>query len=129
MSNIPFQTIDWTAIEKVEHKGETGTSFWQTIQFSGLRIRLVEYSKDYLADHWCQKGHIVHCLEGEFVSELNNSENFILSKGMSYVVSDELSSHRSVSKKGVKLLIIDGCLLYTSPSPRDGLLSRMPSSA
>ena len=22
-----------------------------------------------------------------------------------------------------------GCLLYTSPSPRDGLLSRMPSSA
>ena len=24
---------------------------------------------------------------------------------------------------------IDGCLLYTSPSPRDGLLSRMPSSA
>ena len=24
---------------------------------------------------------------------------------------------------------IDACLLYTSPSPRDGLLSRMPSSA
>ena len=24
---------------------------------------------------------------------------------------------------------IEGCLLYTSPSPRDGLLSRMPSSA
>ena len=25
--------------------------------------------------------------------------------------------------------LLDGCLLYTSPSPRDGLLSRMPSSA
>ena len=24
---------------------------------------------------------------------------------------------------------LDACLLYTSPSPRDGLLSRMPSSA
>lgn len=115
MSNIPFQTIDWTIIEKVEHKGETGTSFWQTIQFSGLRIRVVEYSKDYLADHWCQKGHIVHCLEGEFVSELNNGENFILSKGMSYVVSDELSSHRSVSTNGARLLIIDGDFLKSQP--------------
>ena len=28
---------------------------------------------------------------------------------------------------GVRLIM--GCLLYTSPSPRDGLLSRMPSSA
>ncbi|HEY8657744.1 MAG TPA: DHCW motif cupin fold protein [Hanamia sp.] len=115
MSNIPFQTIDWTTIEKVEHKGETGTSFWQTIQFSGFRIRLVEYSKDYLANHWCQKGHIVHCLEGEFVSELNNGENFILSKGMSYVVSDELSSHRSVSTNGARLLIIDGDFLKSQP--------------
>jgi quercetin dioxygenase-like cupin family protein len=108
MSNIPFQTIDWTTIEKVEHVGGTGTSFWQTIQFTGLRIRVVEYSKGYLANHWCQKGHIVHCLEGEFTSELENGENFILTKGMTYVVSDELSSHRSVSKNGVKLLIIDG---------------------
>ena len=26
-------------------------------------------------------------------------------------------------------VVYQGCLLYTSPSPRDGLLSRMPSSA
>ena len=26
-------------------------------------------------------------------------------------------------------VLLNGCLLYTSPSPRDGLLSRMPSSA
>jgi len=50
MSNIPFQTIDWTTVEKVEYKGETGIAIWQTIQFSGLRIRLVEYSNGYLAD-------------------------------------------------------------------------------
>jgi len=111
MSNIPYQNIDWAVVEKVEHKGETGTAFWQTIQFSGLRIRLVEYSKGYLADHWCEKGHIVYCLEGAFVSQLKNGENFILSKGMSYVVSDGLSSHRSLSKDGVKLLIIDGDFL------------------
>jgi hypothetical protein len=113
MSNIPFQTIDWNKIRKTEHAGETGTSFWQTIQLDGLRVRIVEYSGGYLADHWCQKGHIVHCLEGEFVSELENGEKFTLNKGMTYIVSDNLSSHRSVSKSGVKLLIIDGEFLKT----------------
>ena len=111
MSNIPFQSIDWSKIEKTEHIGETGISYWQTLQFSGLRVRLVEYSAGYLADHWCKKGHIVHCLEGEFISELENGDEFLLKKGMSYIVSDNLSSHRSISKKGVKLLIIDGDFL------------------
>jgi hypothetical protein len=111
MSNIPFQTIDWTSVERIEYKGETGVAFWQTIQFAGLRIRLVEYSNGYLADDWCQKGHIVHCLEGSFVSELKTGENFILTKGMTYVVSDDLSSHRSVAENKVKLLIIDGDFL------------------
>jgi len=73
--NIPFQTIDWTTIPKVEYKGETGTATWQTVQFPGLRIRIVEYSKGYLADHWCRKGHIVHCLEGEFISELQTEKS------------------------------------------------------
>ena len=111
MSNIPFQTINWSTIEKVEYKGETGIAFWKTIQLGGLRIRLVEYSNGYLADHWCQKGHVVHCLEGEFISELGSGERVKLSKGETYVVSDELSSHRSVTKNGVKLLIIDGDFL------------------
>ncbi|WP_394759532.1 DHCW motif cupin fold protein [Flavobacterium sp.] len=108
MNPIDFQAIDWDNIPKTEHKGETGTSFWQTKEFNGLRIRIVEYSSCYLADHWCQKGHIVHCLEGDFISELENGEEISLHKGMTYIVSDNLSSHRSVSKDGVKLLIIDG---------------------
>ena len=109
--NIPFQTFDWTSIPKTEHKGETGIAYWQTIQFEGLRIRIVEYSVGYVADHWCKKGHIVHCMEGDFVSELIDGEKFILTKDMTYVVSDELSSHRSTTKNGVKLLIIDGDFL------------------
>ena len=111
MSNIPFQTIDWTTVEKVEYRGEQGVAYWQTLQFEGLRIRLVEYSKGYRADHWCQKGHIVHCLEGEFVSELSTGEKITLMKGQTYVVSDELSSHLSDSAQGVKLLIVDGDFL------------------
>lgn len=111
MSHIPFQTINWTSIEKVEHKGETGVAFWQTLQLGSLRIRLVEYSKGYLADHWCEKGHIVHCLEGSFITELSTGEKTTLSKNESYIVSDNLSSHRSFSENGVKLLIIDGDFL------------------
>jgi hypothetical protein len=106
--SIPFQSIDWTKLPKTEHKGETGIAYWQTTQFEGLRIRIVEYSKGYVADHWCKKGHIVQCLEGQFVSEMGNGEKFILTEGMTYVVSDELSSHRSVAENRVKLLIIDG---------------------
>lgn len=110
-SEIPFQSIDWSVIPKTIYPGEKGSATWQTIQFGGLRIRIVEYSAGYHADHWCRKGHIVHCIEGEFVSEMQTGERITLSKGMSYVVSDELSSHRSVSEAGVKLLIIDGDFL------------------
>jgi len=110
-SNIPFQTINWNDIDKTTHPGTTGSAWWQTLQFNGLRVRIVEYSKGYLADHWCQKGHIVHCLEGEFTTEMETGESFKLTKGMSYIVSDDLSSHRSITQDGVKLLIIDGGFL------------------
>ena len=111
MSNIPFQTIDWSTIEKVEYKGEAGVAYWQTTQFPGLRIRIVEYSQGYIADHWCEKGHIVHCLDGSFTSKLSTGENIVLSAGMTYVVSDHLSSHLSTTENGAKLLIIDGDFL------------------
>jgi len=111
MAGIPFQTINWNSIEQVEHKGVTGTSFWRMLQFDALRLRIVELSPGYLADHWCQKGHIVYCLKGAFESELETGEKFTLSEGMSYIVSDNLSSHRSYSKDGVTLLIIDGDFL------------------
>lgn len=112
--NIPFSNIDWEIIPKVEYAGETGVSFWQTVQFQGLRIRIVEYSAGYFADHWCQKGHIVHCLDGSFITELSTGEKLSLSQNQSYVVSDELSSHRSFSENGVKLLIVDGEFLKSS---------------
>lgn len=111
MECIPFQVIDWDHLDKTTHPGITGMAFWQTLQYKGLRLRVVEYSKGYLADHWCQKGHIVHCLEGSFTTELESGQTFHLTGGMTYVVSDELSSHRSATETGVKLLIIDGDFL------------------
>jgi len=111
MIPIPFHTIDWNSIAKTEHPGETGTAIERTLHYEGLQIRMVEYSANYFANHWCQKGHIVHCLEGTFVSELQTGEKFTLHKGDMYVVSDDMSSHRSTSAEGVKLLIIDGSFL------------------
>lgn len=111
MPEIPFQTIDWNQISKTEQVGETGITYSQTLEFGNLRIRKVTYSNNYTADHWCQKGHIVHCLEGEFITELENGQIFTLTKGMSFVVSDNVSSHRSISSDGVVLLIIDGDFL------------------
>lgn len=108
---IPFIKINWQKVEKIKYNGETGFAYWQTIQYNGLRIRMVEYSANYLADHWCQKGHIVHCLQGEFISELSTGEKDYFKAGDTYVVSDDASSHRSISENGVQLLIIDGDFL------------------
>ena len=108
---IPFQVIDWSKKANIEYIGETGSAFWKTLQLDELRIRVVEYTQGYLADHWCKKGHIVHCLEGEVISEMESGETTLLKKGMTYVVSDNLSSHRSKTISGAKLLIIDGDFL------------------
>ncbi|MFH0992611.1 MAG: DHCW motif cupin fold protein [bacterium] len=105
---IPFQTIGWDLLPATEYKGETGAAYWKTVQFGGLRIREVVYSENYKADHWCEKGHVIYCIEGEMVTELSNGSEHLLKKGMTYIVSNGASSHRTFSKSGVKLLIIDG---------------------
>ncbi|MFC2086145.1 DHCW motif cupin fold protein [Bacteroidota bacterium] len=116
--NIPFSTIDWSNIPKTEHKGESGVSYHKTIQFQGLRIRIVEYSANYIADHWCELGHIVHCLEGAFLCELKDGTNYTLTKGMTFVVSDDISSHRVTSENRAKVLIIDGDFLSYNPEKK-----------
>lgn len=108
---IPFQITDWSQIETTEHPGETGKALWKTILFGQLRVRSVEYSENYLADHWCSKGHIIFCVEGEMTTELNTGEQFVLKKGMSYQVSNEMSLHRTKTVKGAKLFIVDGDFL------------------
>jgi len=108
---LSFQTTDWSQISKTIHPGTTGVAYWQTLQFEGLRVRMVEYSPGYLADHWCTKGHIVYCIKGEMVSELQDGREFVLSAEMTYQVSDDVSSHRSKTLGGCLLLIIDGAFL------------------
>lgn len=111
MKKISFQIIDWNGMSKTISQGETGKSISQMIEYPGLRIRIVEYSAGYLANHWCQKGHIVFCIEGEVINEQENGDQFILKQGMSYIVTDDMSSHRSRTENKVKLFIVDGDFL------------------
>lgn len=107
MKNIPFSLTDWSKIQASEHPGETGKAYWRTLQFDAIRVRLVEYSPGYLADHWCKKGHILFCLEGELHTELEDGRKFVLTPGMSYQVADQAEAHRSSTQTGVKLFIVD----------------------
>lgn len=107
MQAIPFETTDWSAVEKTEHVGSTGQATWRTRHFGGIRVRMVEYSAGYLADHWCSKGHILLVLEGELETELADGRKFTLTPGMSYQVADGAEPHRSSTLRGARLFIVD----------------------
>jgi quercetin dioxygenase-like cupin family protein len=107
MQGIPFGTTDWSQIEETEHGGIGGVALWRTRQFNDIRVRMVEYSPGYAADHWCSKGHILLVLEGELETELADGRKFILKPGMSYQVADGAEAHRSSTKDGAKLFIVD----------------------
>lgn len=107
MTAIPFGVTNWSLIEPTEHSGEAGTATWRTCHFGAIRVRMVEYSPGYLADHWCSKGHILLCMEGELESELDDGRKFTLMPGMSYQVADNAEAHRSYTKTGAKLFIVD----------------------
>jgi len=107
ISDIPFGSTDWSSVERTEHKGETGVAYWRTREFGGIRVRMVEYSPGYKADHWCEKGHVLLCLEGELCTELKDGRTFVLKPGMSYQVADGAEPHRSYTSAGAKLFIVD----------------------
>jgi hypothetical protein len=105
--NIPFQTTDWADVEPVAHEGEKGVAHWRTRQFGDIRVRIVDYSPGYLADHWCEKGHLLLCLEGELHTELKDGRVAVLRPGMSYQVGDGMQAHRSYTSNGARLFIVD----------------------
>src|SRR5579884_1722861 len=106
-SGMSFGVIDWTRVERTEHRGERGTAYWQTRNFGEFRLRMVEYSPGYLADHWCSKGHIVLCVSGQLDTELKDGRKFTLTPGMTYHVADNTEPHRSSTAIGARLFIVD----------------------
>ena len=105
---LAFTTTDWATTERTEHPGEIGMAYWRTLNFGDLRVRMVEYTPGYLADHWCDRGHVLLVLSGELASELKDGRIFTVTAGMSYQVSDfGDDAHRSSTQTGAKLFIVD----------------------
>jgi hypothetical protein len=107
IADIPFNTTDWATVEPTIHPGESGTATWRTMKFGDVRVRMVEYSAGYRADHWCEKGHVLLCLAGEMRTELADGRVFVLRPGVSYQVSDGAEPHRSSTAGGATLFIVD----------------------
>lgn len=107
ISDIPFGLTDWVKVERIEHQGDSGMAYWRTRQFGALRVRMVEYTPGYVSNHWCKKGHILLCLEGELLTRLEDGREFVLTPGVSYQVADDAEAHRSSAPGGAKLFIVD----------------------
>jgi quercetin dioxygenase-like cupin family protein len=108
LGRIPFTATDWTSIQPIEHKGDAGTSFWRTLDFGNVRVRLVEYSPGFRSDHWCPRGHIFLVLEGEFTALLKDGRSFRLGRGMSFQAGDdEANPHLGSSEAGARAFIVD----------------------
>jgi hypothetical protein len=107
IENIPFNVADWSQIQAIEYPGEQGKAWWRTLQLGEIRVRMVEYTPGYLADHWCSRGHVLLILEGELVTELKDGRVFTLKPGMSYQVATDAEPHRSSTSTGAKLFIVD----------------------
>jgi quercetin dioxygenase-like cupin family protein len=107
IEQVPFGVTDWSAVPKTGHPGETGTAHWRTVETGNIRVRIVEYSPGYLADHWCSRGHVLYVLSGELVTELKDGRSFTLLPGQSYQVADGEEPHRSRTEGGATLFIVD----------------------
>ncbi len=107
ISNTPFGTTDWSTVARTEHSALAGKAFWRTQKFGDVRVRMVEYTPGYVSDHWCSKGHILLCLEGQLHTKLEDGRSFTLGPGMSYQVADNAEAHRSTAPNGAKLFIVD----------------------
>jgi hypothetical protein len=107
IADLPFGTVDWSAGEVTTHDGTTGRALWRTRQFGDVRVRMLEYTAGYRADHWCRKGHFLLCLEGELHTELADGRVAVLTPGMSYHVADDAEPHRSYSPGGARLFVVD----------------------
>ncbi len=107
IQDVPFCTVDWDTVPAVRHPGVTGEALWRTFEMGNIRVRMVEYTPGYLADHWCSRGHVILCLEGEMTTELKDGRKYQMMPGRSYQVGEDTDPHRSSTEKGCKLFIVD----------------------
>jgi hypothetical protein len=107
IDEVPFTITDWKHVPSTKHTGEIGHAMWQTLEIGNVRVRMVEYTPAYSADHWCTRGHVVLVVEGELSTELRDGRKFVLTPGMTYQVASGAEPHKSSTRDGAKLFIVD----------------------
>ena len=107
IEDVPFQTTDWSRVPATLHPGDAGVATWRTLEVGNVRVRMVDYSPGYVADHWCERGHVLLVLEGELHTELRDGTRVVLGPGTSYQVADDANAHRSSSPLGARLFVVD----------------------
>lgn len=117
LSDIPFGITDWSTIEPVVHAGATGSAVWRTCQFGAIRVRMVEYSESYLADHWCSKGHILLCLDGRLDTELVDGRVFTLTAGRHELPSGRQCRGPQILYRDWRQIVHRGLRLVSRPQP------------
>jgi hypothetical protein len=107
LAAFPMAVTDWSTVSPTEHPGDSGRALWRTKQMGDVRIRLVEYSPGYSADHWCAKGHVIFCVAGSLEMHLRDGKLLSMKAGQSYHVGDGEPAHRSTTAEGATLFIVD----------------------
>jgi len=107
MPPLAMSITDWSEVAPSEHPGEKGKALWRTRTFGDIRVRMVEYTPGYVADHWCRKGHVLLCLTGFLDIELGDGTRLYLKAGQSYHVGVGEPPHRSSAPEGAQLFIVD----------------------
>jgi hypothetical protein len=108
LENLPTGITDWSQVPVAVASGASGSATMRTREFGPIRLRLVDYSAGYIADHWCAKGHIIFVVAGRLMIEHEDGERHVLTAGMSYHVSDEVGpAHRVMSDGGAIIFVVD----------------------
>jgi len=107
LGDLPLGLTDWSQIPESVHPGAPGTATVRSRQLGDIQLRLLVYSPNYVADHRCQKGHIVYVIQGQVVTEHRETTNYTLESGTTYHVPDNGPPHRAVSHGGATVFIVD----------------------
>jgi len=92
-SHISLQLTSPSGRKHITHVVKLGDSS------VGAGIRpAAEKANSYPSDHWCEKGYILLCLEGELHTELKDGRKLVLKPGQSYQVADTAEPHRSFTE-------------------------------
>lgn len=100
-------SINWELSQAEKSLGTSGFVFSKSVDLGTIRMRQLSFSENYEADHWCEKGHIIHVLAGELIIEYQDGSQVTIPTGQSLILGDSISLHKAKTESESTVLIID----------------------